>query len=246
MIDLPVVLVTGASRGLGAAIAVEFGRRGYFVCVHYRYKEQQATAVLETIRSNGGDGMIIQFDLRRTDGIHDAVETIVSFCGRIDTLINNAAVISDAYFPLMTGQQWTEVIETNVHGTFACTHAVITRMMARGSGAIVNIASITAIRGSPGQANYAASKGAIVSLTRSLAVEMAPRNIRVNALLPGLIDTGMTRRLNRIITQQKQAMIPMGRLGQPEEVASAAYFLGSDQSLYITGQILAVDGGLCA
>ncbi|HMA64571.1 MAG: SDR family oxidoreductase [Fibrobacterota bacterium] len=246
MQNKPVVLVTGASRGIGAEIAKRFAENGYHVGIHFRKKENAASELLNEIIHNGFSGELVQADMRDSSSVKNAVDTFVTANGRLDILVNNAGVLSDALFPLMTESQWEDVIDTTVHGCFRFTRAAVDCMLPSKSGAIVNIASVAALKASPGQANYAAAKGAIVAFTRTLAVELAGNGVRVNAVVPGLIDTGMTSRMNRDIRDAKVGYIPMQRMGQGSEIADAVYFLASDKASYITGQVLAVDGGLCA
>lgn len=246
MQNKPVVLVTGASRGIGAEIARRFAENGYHVGIHFRKKENSASELLNEIIKNGFSGELVQGDMRDPVSVKNAVDTFVNTTGRLDILVNNAGVLSDALFPLMTESQWEDVIDTTVHGCFRFTRAAIDCMLPLKRGAIVNIASVAALKASPGQSNYAAAKGAIVAFTRTLAVELAGNGIRVNAVVPGLIDTGMTSRMNREIRDTKVGYIPMKRMGQGSEIADAVYFLASDKASYITGQVLAVDGGLCA
>jgi 3-oxoacyl-[acyl-carrier protein] reductase len=246
MQNKPVVLVTGASRGIGAEIVKRFAENGYHVGIHFRKKENLANELLKEIIQNGYSGELVQGDMRDSSSVKNAVDTFVTANGHLDILVNNAGVLSDALFPLMTESQWEDVIDTTVHGCFRFTRAAVDSMLPSKRGAIVNIASVAAIKASPGQANYAAAKGAVVAFTRTLAVELAGNGIRVNAVVPGLIDTGMTIRMNRELRDAKTGFIPMQRMGKGCEIADAVYFLASEKASYITGQVLAVDGGLCA
>jgi 3-oxoacyl-[acyl-carrier protein] reductase len=238
------VVITGASRGLGATFAKKFAQCGSFVGINYRIKKDKAEELLSWIRSEGGQGMLIPFDITKIDEVKEGLEDVISERGSIDVLINNAGIVSDSYFALMNSQQWGKVIDTNVHGAFNVIHTALPYMISQKAGVMLNIASVAGLHASPGQANYAASKGAIISLTRTLAAELAPKGIRVNTVVPGLISSGMTTRLNRDIAEQKKELIPMGRFGNSDEVADAVLFLASDNASYITGQSLIVDGGL--
>lgn len=238
------VLVTGASRGLGAAIAMACGSEGARVFIGYRARAAEAERSAEAVRRAGGSADTIGFDLRKGDEVERAFERILGDAGGLDVLVNNAALSRDGLFPLLDEAAWQDVIETNLLGTARCCRAAVRAMWRARKGAIVNVASVSGPAASPGQANYAASKGGIIALTRTLAAELAPRGIRVNAVVPGLFGEGMTTHLDHRILEQKCARIPIGRLGRPEEVARAVVFLASEASSYVIGHALFVDGGL--
>jgi 3-oxoacyl-[acyl-carrier protein] reductase len=238
------VVVTGASRGIGAALARMFAKEGAFVFVNYRVKERQAGEVITAITADGGHAGLLPFDVRDPAAVERAFDTVMSQRGGIDVLVNNAAMVADGPLPLMNTDQWNMVIDTNLSGVFNCIRAVVPRMMQQKQGTIVNVASVAALRASPGQANYSAAKGGVVSLTRTLAAELGPAGIRVNAVVPGLINAGMGARLNRDIATERTRWIPLGKFGEARDVADAVLFLASDRAQYITGQVLAVDGGL--
>jgi len=238
------VLVTGASRGLGSAIAMKFVQNGSFVCINYRIKKKMAEQILDEIHQNGGSGMLAPFDVSDMDEVVKAIESIIESRGNIDILINNAGIVTDNFFTLMNKQQWNKVIDTNLNGVFNVIHTVLPHMISNKSGTIVNIASVAGLFASPGQTNYAASKGAVISFTKSLAAEVAPKGIRVNSVVPGMIYDGMTKRLNRDIAEQKKKLIPMERFGNADEIAETVLFLASEKASYITGQSIVVDGGL--
>ncbi len=238
------VLITGASRGLGRVLAHAFGSGGDFVAVGYRTHEQDARAVVEELRTAGGDGMAVGFDLRDATTLGAAVREVEERRGGIDVLVNNAAVTHHGAFALDQAAPWEEVIATNLVGVAACTRAVVRGMLGRRAGAIINVASIAALRALQGHSSYAAAKAGVLGLTRTLAMELAPRGIRVNAVVPGLLDLGMGERVPRAMRQQLRDRIPLGREGTGDEVAAAALFLASSAARYIVGQALVVDGGL--
>jgi len=238
------VVVTGASRGLGRAIAVAFASEGAFVYVAFRNRTDEAAKTLDLMAEAGGRGATLPFDVRDRDGVTDAFARVQRERGRLDVLVNNAGLARDALFPLMGADDWQEAIDTNLSGTFHCSSAAVRLMLARKAGAIVNVASAAGIRAAVGQTNYSASKGGVLAFTRSLAAELAPRGVRVNAVVPGLLSAGMAARLDHRIAAEQRARIPLGRAGSAEEVARVVLFLASDDASYVVGQCLPVDGGL--
>ena len=240
------VVVTGASRGIGRAIALAFAAQGASVVIGYRSRHEEARRVQELAIQSGGNASLWACDLQDPESVEAGMERILAERGSIDVLVNNAAVVQDTPFALMTRENWDEVVRVNLGGVFSCCRAVARSMIARRQGAIVNVASVAGMHASPGQTNYAASKGAILSFTRTLAAELARHGIRVNAVVPGLIATGMAARLDHRISAQKKQMIPVGRFGTPEEVADVVVFLASPAAAYIIGQAIVVDGGLTA
>jgi 3-oxoacyl-[acyl-carrier protein] reductase len=238
------VFVTGASRGLGAAMAHAFATEGASVWIGYRAREFEAKETASSIEKIGGKAQCVGFDLRRPEEIEKAFDTVLHDGGTLDVLVNNAAVSRDQPFALMDESAWVDVIDTDLNGTARCCRAAVRAMWRARKGAIVNVASVAGPMASPGQANYAASKGGILALTRTLGAELARNGIRINAVVPGLIDAGMTTKLDARILDEKRKRIPAGRLGQAEEVARAVLFLASDEASYIMGQALFVDGGL--
>jgi 3-oxoacyl-[acyl-carrier protein] reductase len=237
------VLVTGASRGLGRAIAVAFGREGARVYVGYRARGEDADETLRLLEAAGGAGSAVRIDVRDRKSVEEAVASAASGSG-LDVLVNNAGLARDGLLAMMAPEQWDEVMAVNLTGTYNCCRCAVRHMLPKKRGAIVNVSSIAGLRASPGQANYSSSKGGVVALTRTIAAELAPAGIRVNAVVPGLFAAGMAARLDRRIVEERIAGIPMGRLGDPEELAAVVLFLASDEAAYITGQAVIVDGGL--
>jgi 3-oxoacyl-[acyl-carrier protein] reductase len=237
------VIVTGSSRGLGRALAVAFAREGAHVGVTYRSQSEAAEETLCLLRDAGGSGEIHRVDVRDASSVRSAFTAFVKGHA-IDVLVNNAAVVRDQPFMLLSREDWSDTLATNLTGTYHACRAALQHMMVRRRGAIVNVASVAGLRASPQQSAYGASKAGVLSLTRTLAHEVAPHGIRVNAIVPGLLDTGMGARLDHRRLEHHLAGIPAGRLGTGDEVARAALFLASDDASYVVGQALAVDGGL--
>jgi 3-oxoacyl-[acyl-carrier protein] reductase len=236
-------IVTGATRGIGRAIALELARRGCHVAFNYAVSHDLARMVASDIESLGSRALAFNVNVQDAGGVKEMVRRVKESFGGIDYLINNAGSLRDRALYLQTEEDWSEVIGTNLTGVFNFTRAVIADMMKRESGRIICLTSVSALRGVAGQTNYSAAKAGVIGLVHSLAREVAPFGITVNAIAPGLIRTDMTETL---MDQKKKAMlslIPMKRLGLPEEVADLACFLLSDRARYITGQVIAVDGG---
>ncbi|HSQ60233.1 MAG TPA: SDR family NAD(P)-dependent oxidoreductase [Acidobacteriota bacterium] len=236
-------LVTGASRGLGRAIAEAFAREGARVGIGYRARREEAERTLAQIERSGGRGALLAFDVRDPVAIAAAVEEFTRDSD-LDILVNNAAVVRDQHIAFMSSEDWEHVVSVNLNGTYHCCRAVVPRMMARRRGAIVNVASTAALRASPGQSNYSGSKGGVVAFTATLAAEVASYGVRVNAVAPGLLSTGMGTRFDRRTIERRSAAIPLARLGTAEEIANVVLFLASDESSYVVGQCFRVDGGL--
>lgn len=234
-------LVTGGSRGIGAAIALALGRAGHPVIVNYRADEAAADAVCARIREAGGEAEPCRFDVADADATRTALDALLADDRPIGVLVNNAGVVADAPFPAIEEEAWQRVTRTTLDGFYHVTRPLVMPMVRRRWGRIVNIASVSGVIGNRGQVNYSAAKAGLIGATRSLAQELARRNVTVNAVAPGLIDTDM---IQGAPVEEIVKHIPMRRLGRPEEVASIVAFLASDEAAYITGQVIGVNGGL--
>ena len=237
-----VALVTGASRGIGRAIALKLAQQGIMVAVNYRGNEAAAQEAQEIIRTHGGQCALYPADVSHIDSAQNLVNTVVQEWGQLDILVNNAGITRDALLLRMHPDDWEQVIATNLTGVFACTRAAMRPMLKKKFGRIVTISSVAGLFGNAGQANYAAAKAGIIGFTRSVAREVASRQITANVVAPGIIDTEMSRHMNHDAYEQLVRQVPLGRAGRPEDVANAVWFLV--QADYITGQTLVVDGGL--
>lgn len=236
------VLVTGASRGLGRDMALRFAAEGATVFIGFRHRREEAEECAARCAKLGVDATSVQLDLEDAAATRSAVAALPT----LDVLVNNAATVCDRFFLMQSDVEDAEVIAVNLGGAMACIRAALPRMLREGRGAIVNVASVAALHGSPGQASYAASKGGMISLTQTLAAELAGRGIRVNAVAPGLFDAGMAERMDHRARTEKLERIPMGRPGRSQELAAVVAFLASDEAGYITGQTIVVDGGMTA
>jgi 3-oxoacyl-[acyl-carrier protein] reductase len=239
-----VAIVTGASRGIGRTIALKFAQAGAKVVINYAGNLTAAEEVLESITSLKGSALIVQGDVSKAADVDNLVKQTVERFGRIDILVNNAGITRDNLLMRMKEEDWDAVINTNLKGVFHCTKAVAKIMMKQRYGKIINMASVVGVMGNAGQANYAAAKAGVIGFTKSMAKELASRNINVNAIAPGFIATDMTQGLTEQVKTAMRSNIPLSRLGQPDDVGDAALFLASDFSSYITGQTLHVDGGM--
>lgn len=237
-------LVTGASRGIGRAIALALARQGARVAVNYTRQAEAARRVVEEIEALGGEAFPVQADVRDAAAVDTMVEKVGNRYGRLDILVNNAGIIRDGLLVRMKEEDWQEVLDTNLKGVFYCTRAAARLMIRQHRGRIINLASVVGLMGNAGQANYASAKAGIIGFTRAVARELAPRGITVNAVAPGFIETDMTAGLSPRAKERLLEAIPMGRLGRPEEVAGVVVFLASEAANYITGQTIAVDGGM--
>ncbi|MGJ0344800.1 SDR family NAD(P)-dependent oxidoreductase [Aliarcobacter cryaerophilus] len=227
------VLVTGATGSIGEEIVKEYAKNGFFVYIHYNSNHQKAQNLLEEINNNGE---LISFDIKDKESIKNSLENL-----DVDVLINNAGIIKDNLFFFMSDDEWEDVINTNLNGNFYITKIISKNMMMNKKGSIVNIASISGVSGNAGQANYSASKGGIIALTKTLCLELGRYNIRVNALAPAIIESEMTKDIPNLKEMKKA--IPLGRFGTASEVAKCAYFIGVDAT-YISGEVLNISGGM--
>lgn len=239
-----VAIVTGGSRGIGRAICLKLAETGADVVVNDISDDQSVQDLLTEIGKAGSRGIFFKADVSRSDQAKDLVEEALRQMGRVDILVNNAGITRDNLILRMKEEEWDAVLAVNLKGCFNCTQAVSRHMIKQRSGAIINISSVVGIVGNAGQANYSASKAGVIGLTKSVAQELAPRGVRVNAVAPGFIDTEMTRQLPEDYREKLRERIPLGFFGQPEDVAKVVAFLASDEASYITGEVIKIDGGL--
>ncbi|MFQ5942566.1 MAG: 3-oxoacyl-[acyl-carrier-protein] reductase [Anaerolineales bacterium] len=239
-----VAIVTGASRGIGKAIAQDLGSRGASVVVNYHSSAESAEEVVAGIEKSGGSAKAFQADVSDLQQAQQLVRFAIEEFGGLDVLVNNAGIIRDGFIMLMKEDDFDDVVRTNLKGTFNCSKAAVRHMMKKRYGRIINITSISGQMGNPGQTNYSASKAGQVGFTKALAREVAARNITVNAVAAGYIETEIWEDTPEEAKEWLMGMIPLGRSGEPEEVAKAVAFLASDDAAYITGHVLAVDGGI--
>lgn len=237
-------LVTGASRGIGRAIALRFAAEGAFVVVNYAGNEAAAAETLAAVESAGGEGVLSRFDVGDAAQVDAAVKAIIAERGRIDILVNNAGVTRDNLLMRLTEDDFDAVVRTNLKGTFLVTKVVSRQMIRQRRGRIVNMSSVVGEMGNAGQSVYAATKAGILGFTKAMARELASREITVNAIAPGFITTDMTGKLPEAARKEFAERIPLGRFGAPEEVAELALFLASDAAAYVTGQVVGINGGM--
>ncbi|MBQ3444061.1 MAG: 3-oxoacyl-[Selenomonadaceae bacterium] len=239
-----VAFVTGASRGIGRAIALRLAKDGAKVALNFSSNVSKAEEVKAQIEAAGGEAMLVQGDVAKFEVVTELIKRVVDVWGRLDILINNAGITRDNLLIKMTEDDFDRVISTNLKGVFNCTKAVTRLMMKQRGGRIVNMSSVVGLKGNISQANYAAAKAGIIGFTKSAARELASRGVTVNAVAPGFINTDMTAVLSEKVKEVMMQEIPAGRMGTPEDVANAVAFLVSDEAAYITGQVLSVDGGM--
>ncbi len=236
-------LVTGASRGLGAAIAIQLAEDGYAVLLNYRSNEEAALEVLHTIQDKGKTAELLPFDVANEASVDEALERWENEHpdDRISVLVNNAGVRDDNLMIFLQSEQWHKVINTTLDGFFYVTRRVLKSMLTKRNGRVINVASLSGLKGLPGQTNYSAAKAALIGATKALAQEVAPRKVTVNAIAPGFIKSDMTKDL---IEAELKKTVPLGRFGEPQEVADLVSFLASPKAAYITGQTISINGGL--
>ena len=239
-----IAVVTGSSRGIGRAIALRLAAEGAKVVVNYKGNEAAAHEVVEQIKAHGGEAIAVQADVSQTTEAEALIEAAKKAFGRLDILVNNAGTTRDTLLMRMSEEDWDIVIDTNLKGTFNCIKAASRQMMRQRYGRIVNITSVSGLAGNAGQANYASAKAGLIGLTKTVAKELGSRNITCNAIAPGYVRTALTADLPADLTQLALDRTPLGRIGTAEDMAAAVAFLASDEASFITGQVLAVDGGL--
>ena len=244
MEEKKVVLVTGGTRGIGKKVAERFAKEGYNLVLNYVSENTDTNALKENFKEYGNEVLILKADVSKFDECENLVKEAIAKFGKIDVLVNNAGITKDGLIAMMKEDAFDRVIDINVKGTFNMTRNVVPYMMKKRCGNIVNISSVVGVIGNAGQSNYAASKAGIIGFTKSLAKELSARNIRVNAVAPGFIDTDMTSVLTDKVKENIYAQIPLKRMGEAKEVANVVYFLSDDESSYITGQVINVDGGM--
>lgn len=235
-------IITGASRGIGRATAVELAKAGYFIIINYKSNEAAAMETLNLVKSAGSDGELAQFDVADNEQTKNSVKSITERHKNIQVLVNNAGITADGLFMLLGEDEWDSVINTSLKGFYNMTKPILREMVRRKCGSIVSVSSLSALMPNRGQANYSAAKAGIIAASRSLATEVARFGVRVNVVAPGLIETDMVK--DAPVAEIKK-MIPMARLGKPEEVASVIRFLCAGDASYITGQVIGINGGIC-
>lgn len=241
MTDKKTALITGGGRGIGRAISLEMARQGYYVIINYKSNEKAASEALELVRAEGGEGETVKFDVTDHTASESCISEIASRFKNIDALVNNAGITSDGLFVLMSEDNWDSVISTSLNGFYNVTKPVLKKMIRNRSGSVVTISSVSALVGNRGQANYAAAKAGLIGASRAVSSEVARLGIRVNVVAPGPIETEM---LKEAPIENIKQMIPMARIGKPEEVAKVVRFLCSPDASYITGQVISVNGGM--
>jgi len=241
MTEQKVAIVTGGARGIGRAIAVELARAEYYVIVNYRANDQAAEETLAMIRAAGSDGEKVRFDIRDEAETDTALKDLFDRFKTIDVLVNNAGITADGLFIMMSGEDWNSVIDTTLKGFYNMTKPVLKKMIRNKRGSIVSISSVAGLVANRGQANYSAAKAGLIAASRSIAAEVGRLGVRMNVVAPGLIETDMIREAP---VERIKEVIPMARIGKPEEVARVVRFLCSEDASYITGQVIGVNGGM--
>ena len=244
LLENQIVLVTGGSRGIGKAAALACAREGAHIIINYAGNVKAAEETVKEISDLGQKCLAVQADISKLADVERLIEEATAEFGKIDILVNNAGITRDGLLMRMKEEDWDAVIETNLKGIFLCTKAVIRGMMKQRSGRIINMTSVVGVMGNAGQANYAAAKAGVIGFTKSTAKELASRGITVNAIAPGFIHSDMTFVLPENVKEEMVKAIPIGRMGEAEEVADAVVFLASNSARYITGQVIHVDGGM--
>ena len=239
-----VVLVTGGSRGIGKEVALRFAKEGYNVVTNYVSDKTDKEKLKKEFEDNNVKALVLKADVSKTEDVENLVSKAISEFGKIDVLVNNAGITRDNLLMRMPEEDFDKVLETNLKGTFLVTKAVTKYMMKKRYGSIINLSSVVGVAGNAGQSNYSASKAGIIGFTKSIAKELASRNIRANAVAPGFIETDMTDVLKEEVKENIHNQIPLKRMGKAKEVAELIYFLGSENSSYITGQVINIDGGM--
>lgn len=244
MEEKQVVFVTGGSRGIGKAIALKYAENGYNIVINYVSEKTDVNELKNQFEKYGIESLIVKADVSKAEEVENVVKQAIKKFGRIDVLVNNAGITRDTLLMRMKEEDFDKVIEINLKGTFLVTKAVTPYMMKKRNGRIINLSSVVGVTGNAGQSNYSASKAGIIGFTKSVAKELASRNIRANAVAPGFINTDMTSVLSDDVKANINAQIPMKRMGTAREIANVVYFLGSEESSYITGQVINIDGGM--
>ena len=244
MEEKKVVVVTGASRGIGKEIALKYAENGYNVAINYVSDKTNVEELEKEFKDKGAEALIVKADVSKSEQVQEFIKAVIEKYGKIDVLVNNAGITRDMLLMRMKEEDFDKVIEINLKGTFLVTKEVVPYMMKKRDGKIISLSSVVGVTGNAGQCNYSASKAGIIGFTKSIAKELASRNIRANAVAPGLIDTDMTNVLSDEVKENINKQIPMRRMGTAREIANVVYFLGSEESSYITGQVINIDGGM--
>ena len=244
MEEKKVVVVTGASRGIGKEIALKYAENGYNVAINYVSDKTNVEELEKEFKEKGAEALIVKADVSKSEQVQEFIKAVIEKYGKIDVLVNNAGITRDMLLMRMREEDFDKVIEINLKGTFLVTKEVVPYMMKKRDGKIISLSSVVGVTGNAGQCNYSASKAGIIGFTKSIAKELASRNIRANAVAPGFIDTDMTNVLSDEVKENINKQIPMRRMGTAREIANVVYFLGSEESSYITGQVINIDGGM--